>query len=177
MPYHTDLPDRATMLDVYKLDMALAQPIVRYQQQIMRGPSPLSEGERELIAAYVSSLNACDFCLGVHAEVAGRFGVAEDTIARLADDGPSEVHDGKLAALLVYVGKLTREPSRMVQADARAVYDAGWDATALFHAVSVAGLFNFFNRMADGLGLDPLDADMLDKAAGGLHGIGYEGRL
>ena len=30
---------------------------------LLRGPSPLSEAEREMIAAYVSSRNNCNFCI------------------------------------------------------------------------------------------------------------------
>ena len=33
----------------------------RYTQGVMRGPSPLSPGFRELIAAYTSKLNHCPF--------------------------------------------------------------------------------------------------------------------
>jgi hypothetical protein len=30
-------------------------------QEVMRGPSPWSVGERELFAAYISKLNACEY--------------------------------------------------------------------------------------------------------------------
>jgi hypothetical protein len=33
----------------------------RFTQEMMREPSPLSAGIRELIAAYTSSLNQCPF--------------------------------------------------------------------------------------------------------------------
>lgn len=33
----------------------------RFTQAVMRGPSPLSAGLRELIAAYTSKLNDCEF--------------------------------------------------------------------------------------------------------------------
>jgi alkylhydroperoxidase family enzyme len=33
----------------------------RFTQEVMRGPSPLSPGQRELIAALTSKLNACPF--------------------------------------------------------------------------------------------------------------------
>jgi uncharacterized peroxidase-related enzyme len=164
------------MLDVYRLDMALGRPLLRIQQHIMRGPSPLSEGERELIAAYVSTLNACRFCYGVHAEVAKRFGVAEERLAALAAEGPSESRDGRLAPLLAYCRKLTLTPSRMTAGDADAVRAAGWDDAALFHAVRVTCLFAFFNRLADGLGLDAGAVDFA-RVADGLATIGYEGRV
>jgi hypothetical protein len=39
-------------------------------QVLLRGESPLKEAERELIAAYVSSLNECMFCRDSHAAAA-----------------------------------------------------------------------------------------------------------
>jgi alkylhydroperoxidase family enzyme len=35
--------------------------LARFTQEIMRGPSPLSPGMRELIAAYTSNRNECPF--------------------------------------------------------------------------------------------------------------------
>ena len=35
--------------------------LVRFTQEIMRGPGPLSPGMRELIAAYTSAQNDCPF--------------------------------------------------------------------------------------------------------------------
>lgn len=40
----------------------------------------------------------------------------------------------------------------MVEADAAAVYDAGWDEQALFDAVSVCALFKLMNRIVEGSG-------------------------
>lgn len=46
-------------LFAYKPDRT--QFLARYTQGVMRGPSPLSAGFRELIAAYTSKLNQCPF--------------------------------------------------------------------------------------------------------------------
>ena len=35
--------------------------LMRFTQEVMRGPSPLSPGFRELIAAFTSQLNHCPF--------------------------------------------------------------------------------------------------------------------
>ena len=39
----------------------VTEHLSRYTQGVMRGPSPLSPGFRELIAAYTSKLNHCPF--------------------------------------------------------------------------------------------------------------------
>ena len=46
-------------LFAYKTDRTDA--LAEFTQGVMRGPSPLSPGERELIAAFTSKLNQCLF--------------------------------------------------------------------------------------------------------------------
>ena len=53
--------------------------------------------------------------------------------------------------ILRYARKLTQSPARMTAADAAAVYDAGWNDDALYSTVLVTALFNFYNRLADGV--------------------------
>jgi uncharacterized protein YciW len=55
--------------------------------------------------------------------------------------------------ILAYLRKLTLSPSRMTDADSRAVFEAGWTEEALFHAISVCALFNFMNRIVEGCGV------------------------
>jgi uncharacterized peroxidase-related enzyme len=176
MPRLRSLQPDASMLDVYRLDMELARPLLRLQQQLLRGPSPFTAAERELIAAYVSGLNACGFCVGVHRAVATGLGVEPAALEALLADGPSPERHGRLVPVLAFVRKLTLTPSRMTDADAEAVRAAGWDDLAVFHATLVCALFSFFNRLADGLGLDPARVDVR-RVADGLVSIGYEGRL
>ncbi len=47
------------LLFAYKPDRT--EHLARFTQGVMRGPSPLSAGQRELIAAYTSKLNRCPF--------------------------------------------------------------------------------------------------------------------
>jgi len=50
--------------------------------------------------------------------------------------------------------KLTQHPSSVSKADADAVLAAGWDETALHHAVAVTALFNFMKRLVEGAGIE-----------------------
>jgi uncharacterized peroxidase-related enzyme len=125
----------------------------------LRDPSPLTVAERELIAAYVSGLNACTYCHGAHTVAATAFGIDESVFADLMADLDTATVDGRIKPILAYVRKLTLSPARMVEADAEAVYAAGWDEQALFDAVSVCALFNFMNRIVEGSGIkrNPLE--------------------
>ncbi|GHJ36919.1 carboxymuconolactone decarboxylase family protein [Streptomyces sp. TS71-3] len=158
MPFLPSLPDNATVMDVLRAFPEPAGPLVDYQQVVLRGPSPLSVGERELIAAYVSGLNACRYCHGVHGAVAEAFGIEEGVLAALLADVASAPVDDRLKPLFAYVRKLTETPGRMAAADAEAVFAAGWEEKALYDAVSVCALFNFMNRIVEGFGITAPDS-------------------
>ena len=157
MTYLSSLPENGTLLDLYRRFPEAARTQVLNSDLVMRGPSPLSPGERELIAAYVSSLNACRYCFGGHAKVAEAFGLDISVLRHLQDDLDSAPVDEKLKPILRYVKKLTETPSRMTEADAQAVYHAGWSEAAFFNAVQVCCVFNYMNRLVDGLGLAASD--------------------
>jgi hypothetical protein len=46
---------------MFSYKIAATVHLERFTQEILREPSPLSPGIRELIAAYTSSLNQCPF--------------------------------------------------------------------------------------------------------------------
>lgn len=153
MSFLPSLGSDATLLDVFKKFSATAIPLLEYHEVLMRGESPLTVAQRELIAAYVSGLNACQYCRGVHAVTAGRFGVSADLLEALLED-PSEARvDQALRPLFAFVKKLTLTPTRISEEDAGKVFAAGWNEQALHDAVSVCALFNFMNRLVDGLGV------------------------
>ena len=60
----------------------------------------------------------------------------------------------KLRQLLRYVAKLNTLLSRIVAADAEAVYATGWGKQAMYEAISVCGLFNMMNHLIEGAGLN-----------------------
>lgn len=153
MSYLASLPTETTLLQVFQSYPATARPLLEFHELIMRGPSPFTPGERELIAAYVSGVNACAYCHGVHTVTAEAFGLAPGVLTAALADLDSAPVDAKLKPVLAYVGKLTRAPSTMVESDVDAVSAAGWDERALHDAVLVCALFNFMNRMVEGLGI------------------------
>lgn len=140
------------------------QPLLEYHDRLLRDSSPLTVAERELIAAYVSGLNSCTYCHGAHVVAARAFGIDATLFEGMLQDLASSAVDDRLKPLLAYVGKLTKTPSMMAEADAAAVYAAGWDEQALFDAVSVCALFNFMNRIVEGSGIksNPLAADQAE---------------
>jgi len=128
------LPAKSGLHNIFQAFPQTARPLIGYHEALLRGPSPFSTGERELIGAYASGLNACDFYYDIHAQTAAAFGIDTETLrALLADPGSAPV-DPRLHPVLSFVHKLTLSPSRMTAADAEAVFAAGWDDRALHGA-------------------------------------------
>lgn len=148
-----ELPENPDLSDVFRQYPAGVRELLRYHDILLRGDSPLAIGERELIAAFVSGLNACTFCLGAHTIIAETFGIDESTIAALVQDVDQAPIAASLKPLLKYVAKLTRVPASVTQHDRDAVYAAGWNERALYDAVATCALFNFMNRLVEGMGV------------------------
>ncbi len=174
MPYLDSLPADATLRDVFAAFPDTSHPLRAFHDALLRGPSPFTEGERELIAAYVSGLNACVYCHGVHTATAETYGIAEGVLTHLLDDLDGAPVDDRMKPILAYVRKLTLTPSRMTPTDAATVFAAGWTEKALHDAVSVCALFNFMNRYVEGLGITA-GPDYFKEAAARLHAHGYGG--
>lgn len=153
MSLFPSLPENPHLADVYKAFPECVKPLLDYHDALLRGESPLSVAERELIAAFVSGLNACSFCFGAHKIYARAFGVDEAVIDALIADVDAAPVDIKLKPLLKYVAKLKDLPPKLTSADAKAVYDAGWPERALFDAIQVAALFHYMNRIIEGTGV------------------------
>jgi len=81
--------------------------------------------------------------------------VGDDLADRVRSDWRTAGLDGKTEALLEYCEQLTQSPSEMTGADVQRLRAAGWDDRAVHDAAQVIAYFNYINRVADGLGVDP----------------------
>jgi len=78
MAIFKSLTDNPDMVEVFRKFNDGLLPLCEYHDIILRGASPLTVGERELLAAYVSGLNACRFCFGAHSAIAESYGIDPD---------------------------------------------------------------------------------------------------
>ena len=146
------------LADVFKAFPETVRPLLEYHDLLLRGPSPLSIAERELIAAYVSGLNACDFCFGAHQIIAEAAGIDAALFGKLLEDIGSAPVDSALKPIFHYVKTLTLTPAKVTDAQAQAIRDAGWEDRAIHDAVAVCALFNFMNRFVEGMGVESSEA-------------------
>lgn len=135
------------------------KPLYDLAQVLLRGPSPLSEADRELIAAYVSHRNDCMFCRNSHAAAARcLYGEAEAIVDDvLLDMKQSSVSD-KMKALLNIAGKVQVLGNQVTPEDIEAARSLGADDREIHDTVLIAASFSMFNRYVDGLAsLTPTD--------------------
>ena len=133
---------------------AQAIPLVELTDVVMRsGDCAFTDEQREIIGAYTSGTNDCTYCYNTHRATAEAFGVDEGLLESMLSDLDGSAVDDKLKPVLRFVKKLTETPSRMVQADVDAIFDAGWDEDCYHYAVMICALFNMMNRIMDGYGV------------------------
>jgi uncharacterized peroxidase-related enzyme len=138
----------------------------------MRGPSAWTVAERELMAAYVSSVNDCPFCIGAHTATASMAAGNADTVtAALADLDSAPIGEG-LRVMLRMLGKLTRE-GRVSAEDLRAVLESGVSRQQVEDALAVCYAFNITNRLANAFGFEVLSAQGFQAGAKYLLRRGY----
>ena len=161
------------VLEIFQATPNRYAPLAEFIQAVMRGESDFSPGERELIAAYVSGLNACDYCHGSHQAIATDLGVDPQLLAAVLQDPATAPIDERLRPILALVHKLTLTPSKVSQADIDAVAAVGWSERAVQDAIEVCGLFGLMNRMVNGYGLETPNSQQLSEMAKGINTYGY----
>ena len=153
MPFFPSMPEDSLVKEIYPLKPALFLDWCKVEEGIMRGPSAFTPGERELMGAFCSRLNACTYCYSSHSEAAILFGVDAKVFEPLMEDIDTAPVDDKLKPVFHFLKKLTLTSYKMVQTDADAVFAAGWDENALQDAILVCCCYAFMNRLVDGHGL------------------------
>lgn len=71
-------------------------------------------------------------------------------------DLESSLLDGKHKALFRFVDKVNHDSPRITDADMQPLYAVGWDDEAIYFAITVCALFNFYNRWIDASGVHAL---------------------
>jgi AhpD family alkylhydroperoxidase len=164
------LPDAARVAFYHKEFFGI--PMGAWTQAAMRGPSPWSVGERELIAAMVAKWNSSAFCVGAHGAIAAKAMQRPAVDAALADYGAAPISGG-LKATLAFLEIMTLRPMELTAENAKAVLDAGVSAEALRDAIAVGALFSIVTRYAHALDFALPTANEFDRAASMLLKRGY----
>jgi len=127
--------------------------LARFTHDVMHEPAPLSSGLRELIAAYTSYLNQCDFCAKSHAAISAELLGSEDLVWSVLRDLEGSSLPENEKALLRFVAKVTKDLPSVNASDTKTLRAIGWTDEAIFYALTVSALFNFYNRWVTASGV------------------------
>ncbi len=137
---------------LFKFSPETGKPLSDLAEVLLRGPSPLSSAERELIAAYVSNRNGCMFCMNSHAAAARYlFDGQKHIVDELLKDQNADSLSPKMKALLHLAGKVQGNGKTVTPDDIEMTRNAGADDTDIHDTVLIAASFSMFNRYVDGL--------------------------
>jgi uncharacterized peroxidase-related enzyme len=124
----------------------MSEHLANFTHSAMHDAAPIEPKLRELIAAYTSRLNDCEFCMKSHTAIAGELYGDEDFVRRVLNDPNSSVLPDKEKALLRFVAKVTLALPTITAGDSQHLRDLGWTDDAIFYTITVCALFNFYNR-------------------------------
>jgi len=151
------------------------QYLYELAQLLLRGESPLTEAERELIAAYVSSRNECVFCMCSHAAAARHlFKDKKQVVDIVLDDYKTAPIGDKLKSLLNIAGKVQKNGKEVLPSDVQEARKQGANDREIHDTVLIAATFSMFNRYVDGLAsFTPTDPKAYEEMGARLGEKGY----
>lgn len=153
MPYIDLRADLFGITSLLDFRPETAAPLCELTQVLLRGPSTLSEAERELIATYVSRRNACVFCSTAHGAAVCQLPGGDATQVEALRDTIENVPVSEKMRCLLHLAGLVQESGRAVQAsDVERARQAGATDLEIHDTVLIAALFCLYNRYVDGLG-------------------------
>src|SRR5262245_10370505 len=130
-----------------------AQPLKALAEVLLRGDHTLPRGEREMIAAYVSSLNDCFFCQTSHSWFAAlQLEEGMELVTQVKADPESAPITPKLRALLAIAAKVQQGGRNVGTDDIERARAEGATDLEIHDTVLIAAAFCMYNRYVDGLG-------------------------
>jgi uncharacterized peroxidase-related enzyme len=174
---HIAVPDGVPGIrSLFAFRPEVAAPMSALADVLLHAESSLSRGERELIAAYVSALNECDFCHNSHAAVAScHLGDEGKIVTAVVRDAYSAPVSPKMKALLSIAARVQRSGRHVRDDDIERARAEGATDVEIHDTVLIAAAFCMFNRYVDGLGATtPTDPAGYRERARHVAEHGYE---
>ena len=119
---------------------------------IMFSETLLTRAVKEMIAALVSKINGCDYCLTYHKSFMVDAGVSSPEAEAIVADYQMAAITEAEKKLLAYAEKVTRHAYKTTDADVTGLKECGWSEAQILEATLVVGLFCDINRWVDALG-------------------------
>jgi uncharacterized peroxidase-related enzyme len=175
MPHIPLPPDLPGIRGAMAFRPETARPLNALVEILLRGPSTLSRGERELIATCVSSRNCTHYCHSIHGAIAAaHLGGNEALVKQVKTDFMQADISPKLKTLLAIAGKVQQDGKLVTASDIDAARKEGATDLEIHDTILIAAAFSMYNRYVDGLGTwQPDDPAMYEQMGKHLADDGY----
>lgn len=150
----TGRQDVPGILKCFGTDPAFVRHMVDISSTLLFADGYLTRRQKEMIATWISKLNACPYCLDSHGFFLLVHGAPEEVVTKIIAGQLDEaaISDPE-RQLLLYVGKVNGESFKATKEDAQNLRDLGWSVGQLAEAVHVAAMMGLCNRVANAFGL------------------------
>ena len=172
MSFIKSLGKNAMLSDVFRHNWNKAGYLIGMAEEICLGQSELSRAELEVLEAYCSKLNECQYCYQLHNEVAQVYGEEGGLVAALFDDIDTAPTNDKMKALAHYLKGLTLEPHKITQTAVNSVLASECSEKALADVIYLCGLSAMLNRLVFGFGIGG-EGSQFAQVAQGVKDTGY----
>ena len=175
MPHIALNADGPGIIGLLQFRPETGRPLAELAEVLLRGANTLTRGERELIAAHVSTLNECGFCASSHAAfAAAQLPDGMALVDQVRADADHASISTKLKALLRIAGAVQRDGKAVMAEDVAAARAAGASDVEIHDTVLIAAAFCMYNRYVDGLAaVTPDDPEVYVKMAERIVTGGY----
>lgn len=174
---HIDLGDNPGpgILGLLDYRPETAKPLCELAEVLLRSSNALSPGERELIAAYVSTLNECDFCASSHGAAAAlQISGGQSTVEAVLQGSGESPLSQKMEALLMIASSIQVSGRSLSPSCIQRARVAGASDVEIHDTVLIAAAFCMYNRYVDGLATRvAAGSEDYSQMAGGLVAEGY----
>jgi uncharacterized peroxidase-related enzyme len=152
-----------------------SKPLNELVEVLLRGPSTLTRGERELIATYVSAENDCYYCQTVHGAIAAaHLNDNEDLVRSVKRDFLHADVSEKMKALLKIAGAVQKGGKYVKKEEVEHARRLGATDLEIHDTVLIAAAFCMYNRYVDGLATwQPEDTEMYRQRGKMVASVGY----
>jgi uncharacterized peroxidase-related enzyme len=175
MPHIMLNSDEPGIRGLFRFRPETARPLNELVEVLLRGPGSLTPGERELIAAYVSALNECQYCCSSHsAYAAAQLPGGMALVQQVRADADSAPVSAKLKALLRIASAVQQSGLKVSEDDVATARAASATDLEIHDTILIAAAFCMFNRYVDGLAtIAPDDSASYDVRAQRIVTDGY----
>ena len=124
-------------------------------QSVLYHESNLTMTQKEMVAVVVSVINGCVYCYEHHGNALRRLTGDDDLVDQVIADHRLADLDLVTGQIVDFADQLTRDPTSMRAADVAGLRSLGLADETIVDLVQLVAYFNYTNRLAVGLGVDP----------------------